>query len=192
MQDPVAKASYDRITNDPAFWRNSAYSLKISAHALKPKALQADSNLTQDGWGIRSVLNMLYAMSLECILKAIYLEHGDQIAENGKMMASSKLPWESNGPHDLLGLANSLPLNCVILTNDDKSFLSQIQPFIELGRYPTRAKCDRENPGCFQTNPNGTGVLGSSFPAMPWCDTAFASLSQKLESATTCGAPKKL
>lgn len=182
MQDQLARASYDRLTNDPVFWRMSARSLKISARVLLPKAMNANTNNNFDGWGTRSVLNMLYAMSIECALKSVYLEYGNQIAKNGKLNKNSDLPWVANGPHDLVGLARSLPPCCVKLSANEMKFLDDIQPFIELGRYPTRSSCARANPGCLQTNPNGTGVIGTNYPMVPWCDDIFEELSTKLEA----------
>ncbi len=117
--------------NSPEAWKACACSLLAAGTVLRER--RARGNRSSAGrpnqWEIHPVELMLNGMAIECLLKALWVKRGHNLAKDGKY---KRVPRA--GAHDLVQLAGVLELT---LSTLEKDVLRRLSHFIEYGgRYP--------------------------------------------------------
>lgn len=126
---------YDKTGNEPLAWELSADDLEASAAILKeardgfdPNSLKLGDEIPDEDKVLFPEL-MLRALSLECLLKALWLKQGNKIAEDGEYKGV-----KGAGDHDLLQLAAVVGLK---LDKTEKDVLKRLSKIMTSnGRYP--------------------------------------------------------
>jgi len=78
------------------------------------------------------VSHMLRAMATECLLKALWLEYGEKLAENGRYVGAMK-----KNEHQLHELAKAVATKgSIVFTKREIELLEQASYWIVSGRYP--------------------------------------------------------
>lgn len=152
--DPLIRTINAQITADPSSWEDASWCLLESAKLLGSHvsaALSRQEEIRNDptwsgfvgghplepewleclnGSRITGVVQMLYAMSIECRLKVAIVHLGKQVPK-GK------------GGHDLRSLAREAG---IVADQDTDAVLAEMTYMIQLGRYPTH-RDDNVPPG---------------------------------------------
>ena len=126
---------YDRTGNTSAAWILAADSLHAAARILKthrdrfdPMQLKVGDNVRDEGKVLFPEL-MLRGFAVECLLKALWLKHGNKLAVRGKYVGV-----KGAADHALLQLADTVGLHLNLRARDVLKRLSIIMT--SAGRYP--------------------------------------------------------
>lgn len=117
--------------NSPDTWRLCAGDLLAAAAVLRAHRVSTDSGSSgsTDAWRLHPAELMLAGMAIECLLKALWVKQGHELAKDGEYVRVS-----GAGAHDLVQLADVLQLT---LTDLERDVLRRLSHFIEYsGRYP--------------------------------------------------------
>lgn len=131
--DKEARASYERILNDPDDWIHTAAWFRRAAEEIDTFRLSGRglSNLKQNELEIVSLTRIsrfLIGISFENLLKAIIIAHG-------------KSPLFTHDTNRLIEQVDSSRLN---LTDEEKGILIELEEYVLWeGRYPIPKKADK-------------------------------------------------
>jgi hypothetical protein len=134
IREPDAIKEHTRIGNDPVYWEMTARGLFAAGKTIKGERERVKSTLPDGPMPDITIANwvniMLTALGIECLIKAIWILQGNQLARDGKYVAMAK----NEGPHNLERLCNiaRIPLN--ERETDALQRMSDIGKSI--GRYP--------------------------------------------------------
>ena len=141
LLDPAyQRDQFEKKSNRYSSWLLSALGLINGAHALREKMT---SMLTSPGPydykpGLLPSMFLLYGFSIECLLKALYVKNGNELASNGRH--KSALGTKS---HDLVAYAQAAGFE---LTPDEQYLLRKLSTQIKgFGRYPTGMSFESES-----------------------------------------------
>jgi hypothetical protein len=129
--------NFDASGNDPRTWLVVAANLRTAALILEPHFpldFRKEPSIDRVAVGARlqGPILMLRGCELKCLLKAIYVAVGNELAKGGAYKAPR------GKPHDLVALARAADLSA---SPEDVALLSYLGYYISGGRYPigTRA-----------------------------------------------------
>lgn len=135
MPEEVQIKNYDRTANASVSWILASDSLQAAARILKahrdrfnPTQLSIGHKLPDEGKVLFPEL-MLKGFAVECLLKALWLKHGNKLAIGGKYVGV-----KGAADHDLLQLADTVELHLNRKARDVLKRLSIIMT--SGGRYP--------------------------------------------------------
>jgi hypothetical protein len=129
--------AYDRVGNDYQIWAMFARALFTASAILKREREREEAKLDRSG-AVRVVPAemftvwiepMLASFGIECLVKALWVKHGHEIARDGKY-----IPIIKNEGHRLVSLCQAvgIPLN-----NREQDTLKRISDIARtIGRYP--------------------------------------------------------
>jgi hypothetical protein len=128
---------------------------------------------TSDEWRITGVIIMLRAMAVECLLKALWLKSGGQLAKNGKYRG---IPGTRD--HDLASLADKVTERLSLNLSDSESdLLQRLSCNIAGGRYPIQKNWN------LNMQPQAGGDRRRTTDMLPdYDDDLFTSLVSKLRT----------
>jgi hypothetical protein len=134
MDKSSATENHTRTGNDPVYWVITARSLFAASKAVKDERERVNSTL-QPGPAPDIITTlwthiMLTAFGVECLIKAIWILQGHQLARDGKYVGMT----DKEKPHELVKLCDiaAIPLN--ERESDVLQRMSDIGKSI--GRYP--------------------------------------------------------
>jgi hypothetical protein len=133
IREPDAIKEHTRIGNDPVYWEMTARGLfaagkTITGERERVKSTLPDgpmTDITMTNW----VNIMLTALGIECLIKAIWILQGNQLARDGKYVGMAK-----NERHDLGRLCHIARIPLDDRETDTLQRMSDIAQSI--GRYP--------------------------------------------------------
>jgi hypothetical protein len=137
--------------NAPQAWRSCAGDLLAAAVVLRERRenIGPSSLPVPNAWRLHPSELMLDGMAIECLLKALWLKHGHELARDGRYVG---IPGAA--AHDLVQLAGMLQLT---LTEMERDVLRRLSHFIEYGgRYPVPK--DAEKLRLIRTPQGGQGA----------------------------------
>lgn len=132
--DKSAIEVHTRAGNDPLYWVSTARALFAASQAVKEARKRVLSTLKPGrapdivitGW----TRIMLAAFGIECLIKAIWVKHGHQLARDGKYVGMTN----KEKPHELVKLCDiaGIPLN-----ERETNALQRMSDIAKsIGRYP--------------------------------------------------------
>lgn len=137
---PPEIQSFDDIGNNYREWVFTADELLTAnrflcehSYHLSPDWGSMDEHPpTFDELRITGVILMLRAMAVECLLKALWLKSGEQLASDGKYRS---IPGTKD--HDLITLADKVSKKIpLVFSADESDFIRRLSRNIVSGRYP--------------------------------------------------------
>jgi hypothetical protein len=134
--------NFDKVGNSPTSWLSCADDLLAACHFLSKHS----ATLNHD-WGtiggsppdmdevrIFGVIKMLRGMAVECLLKALWLKSGGELARDGVYI---QIPGTEKNPHNLVKLAAKVATRVSLtLTVAERDLLKRLSLSIFGGRYP--------------------------------------------------------
>lgn len=108
------------------------------------------------GAKVFATILMLWAMAVECFLKALWLKSGEKLIISGQY---KKIP--NTNDHQLDTLAGAISKKGIfVFTDQEMNLLYRLSPFIVLGRYPIQKEVAIQN----KKAPKGMETGGWSLP----------------------------
>lgn len=131
--DLYAQKKHEVTGNSIYPWIDSAKNLLCASRLIDDQIKKDEpvENYNSISFNASGVNFMLKAFSIECIFKAIWLNKGNKLVENGKLIAQFKT-------HDLSELSRTVGI-CDFDTNEKKLLKSFSQFSTIYGRYPIPA-----------------------------------------------------
>jgi hypothetical protein len=151
--DLTPQDMFDTIGNDVSSWCRKSLSLLCSADTIEnscgiiPSDPQNEEEVAK--WvEVHGVVRMLRGMGVECMLKALWLEHGGSLVNKGIYRG---IPGTKD--HDLCSLEAKVAEKVDTgLNNEERSLLARLSFFIEYGRYPIRKSIFAKHPSFPRSN----------------------------------------
>ncbi len=166
-----AEMLHTRAGNCFAAWQSAADDLLAASQVLRERAESFDPNSLAVGDPIPAegrlgaVELMLRGMAIECLLKALWLRHGNTLVKDGRYVGV-----HGAGDHDLPQLASASKFAISDLETD---LLRRLSHFIQYGgRYPVPREAAKLKP----TRTPGGGAV----PATTWSSPADGKLFDAL------------
>jgi hypothetical protein len=138
---------FDTVGNDSSSWYRKSWALLCSADAVENSCGQMprdpDNEEEVVKWAeVHGVARMLRGMALECMFKALWIEHGGSLVSKGKYKG---IPGTKD--HDLCSLEAKVAEKADTgLNTEEKRLLARLSFFIEFGRYPIRKSISAKYP----------------------------------------------
>lgn len=136
-QEKALAANFDTASNQPGPWWLIGWNLLASSDILAeslilemsnpPTAQELSARLVDAK--VRGATLMLRGCAVECLLKAFYVDGGNELTKDGNFKQPEGVP-----SHDLVGLAKAAAFS---ISPDEQSLLKLLGYWIEQGRYPT-------------------------------------------------------
>jgi hypothetical protein len=126
--------AHTRVGNDSSYWVRTARALFAASKTVKCERERVEATLTS-GKAPDIVLTvwtqlMLTAFGIECLIKAIWIKQGNQLARDGKYIGMTK----KEKPHELVRLCD---IAGIALNQRETDALQQISDIAKsIGRYP--------------------------------------------------------
>jgi hypothetical protein len=183
--DLSPQALFDKHGNDWNSWLSRTDALLSASELLntncgnppKPKSDPPSDRDYIEAWDyikIHIVVKMLRGMTIECLLKAIWLKGGGILAHKGKYRT---IPGTKD--HDLYSLITKVSEKTELgLTNEEMKILSRLSFAITSGRYPIQKSVTGRNP----STPKMNEKIKWNKWAIPKDDKLFGSIVAKLMS----------
>lgn len=157
--DAWRKQEIEKHGNDPTGWINVSKNLIVSGAMLvapyssamvimlrnvtnggsdsdRPRTAK-EEEIIRRGHQTHSIGLMLFAFSIECLLKALFLKRGGVLYENGRFKSPTRLAKS----HNLLEIAESYACS-TLFTEHQCEILDLLSARNEMGRYPVHSKYD--------------------------------------------------
>jgi len=143
LSEEIQINNFNKVGNTPSTWEWYAENLLLSSKHLYDEHFKVDlkkieKGETPSGEGTRlfGVIQMLRAMALECLLKALWLKGRGILADGGKY---KKIPGTND--HNLISLSKKVPEKFNLnITSDEEYLLKRLSLSITGGRYPIQKK----------------------------------------------------
>lgn len=147
---------FDMFAHEPWSWRLKAETLKESATIIRSEWVKVMEKPTQGPSckapdfrlvDLGSVWMMLAGLSLENLLKGLYISKKQTIAKNGRLIGPKK--WKRHELLDLIDLVNSkrMPTEKIEITKEESNLLERATLFVQhFGKYPIATNYDATLP----------------------------------------------
>jgi hypothetical protein len=137
-------AKYEDQGNSVFEWVYTADNLVESANILRKESYHWSGKFGEmpdfRSYRITDVVTMLYAMAIECLLKAVWLLSGNKLVENGNYIGV-----DGNKSHQLASLAKRVEkTGAVTFCAKDCEILEELSRNITSGRYPIEANMKKQ------------------------------------------------
>ena len=131
---------HEMIGNLPDSWVRKANELLISSALLYERYSEIDHSDPREHLKpeaqVLEIILMLRGMAIECFLKAIWLDKGQNFIKDGRFR---NIP--NSGNHDLVAIANEVfTLMDMKISSEERRILERLTLSIERGRYPISKK----------------------------------------------------
>lgn len=128
-----------------------------------------EDEINSPGGKVFNIILMLWAMAVECLLKALWLKSGEKLIVSGKYKNFPK-----TNDHDLCIMAEAISnKNIFNFSDTDLDVLYRLSPFITIGRYPIQKVVKIRN----RNAPIGFESVGWSLPLY---DNLFDNLLKRI------------
>jgi hypothetical protein len=125
----ATRQRFERAGNNSNAWRASVVPLLAAADALRDASNPSKTSSPRPDGLIHGPEMILRGFAVECLLKGLWVKHGNAIATQGKYIGVQRVK-----DHDLVGLANVVRQP---LTSDQRHVLELLSVYITtVGRYP--------------------------------------------------------
>ena len=132
--DQYWKDQFERIGNNPRYWRLSAHELLVAAKILKDeydlelRQMRSKQGEASDNLFLPGPKMLLMGAAMEALLKALAIDRGHRFVKDGKFRQVA-----GGTSHNLVGIAKHTLFD---LSDQEEEFLERLGLYLERGRYP--------------------------------------------------------
>ncbi len=149
--------THTRIGNDYQYWKHTAQELFASSDILKRERERVEPTVKPGHPAPIEILTswtelMLAAFGIECLIKAIWLKQGHQLARNGKYVGMMR-----NEGHRLEKLCRKAG---IVLNEREEEVLTRISNIAgSIGRYPIPSRAGQTTDALWWSSPSDDDIV---------------------------------
>jgi hypothetical protein len=143
--DIIKNVLFNKVGNNPTMWKYYSENLSNASKHLNKQYSDIDFKNPVDNDSLSSIgeltslskiVNMLRAMAIECLFKALWLKCGEKLAINGEF---KKIPDTRN--HNLVSIEKEISKKIDLnISENENDLLKELSYYNSHGRYPIPTK----------------------------------------------------